>query len=67
MNTAADYARQSDPDCNRHFRRRWVAPKGHDAAAVRATLPTQDDALSRIAAALAADARAMRAKRRAAA
>lgn len=24
---AASYAAQSDPDCNRHFRRRWTEPE----------------------------------------
>jgi len=26
--SSADYARQSDPECNAHFRRRWIEPAG---------------------------------------
>ncbi|WP_458094746.1 hypothetical protein [Roseomonas sp. WA12] len=35
--SAADYARQSDPECNAHFRRRWIEtawPMDHSPARI---------------------------------
>lgn len=60
MSNAADFARQSDPAENRQFRRRWIGPTEDQAAGTYDRPPSNDEALERIARALADDWRAMR-------
>jgi hypothetical protein len=60
---AADAARQSDPAENRQFRRRWTGPTDDRAAGTYDGRPSNDEALDRIARAMADDWRAMRRER----